>query len=110
MIRLGMALALSLISVGAQAFEPCAGVTDIKSKSRQIYETKALMPQLMMLQGQGEAKFHPTFAPPRSQCSFEKFDAAGNSVERCTPRSRSWVIPRCCGSSSPEAPTREPSM
>lgn len=81
MIRIGMVIALSWVTTGAWATEPCAGVAELKSKSRQIYESKALMPQLMMLQGQGEAKFHPAFAPPRSQCNFEKFEAAGNAVD-----------------------------
>lgn len=69
---------------GAHAAEPaapCAGVADIKSKSRQVFEMKVLMPQLMLLQAQGEAKFHPTFAAPASQCGFEKFDVAGVAVD-----------------------------
>jgi hypothetical protein len=81
--KLATSLALVLIA-GVHAGEPaapCSGVTDIKSKSRQTFEMKVLMPQLMMLEAQGEAKFHPTFAPPASQCSFEKFDVAGTSVE-----------------------------
>jgi hypothetical protein len=81
MIRTAALIALFLIAAGARAAEPCARVAEIKSKSRQIFESKALMPQLMVLQGQGEAKFHPTFAPPRSQCSFEKFEVAGNTVD-----------------------------
>ena len=73
-----------LLMAGAQAAEPvapCAGVTDVKSKSRQVFEMKVLMPQLMMLEAQGEAKFHPTFTPPASQCNYEKFDVAGTAVD-----------------------------
>lgn len=81
MIKSGMVLAVMLATVGAQAAEPCAGVADIKSKSRQIFDSSVLMPHLMVLQGQGEANFHPVITKPRSQCSFEKFEAAGVSVE-----------------------------
>lgn len=59
----------------------CVGVTDVKSKSRQLFESKALMPALLMLEGKGEARFHPEYQPPASQCVFEKFEAAGNPVQ-----------------------------
>jgi len=59
----------------------CAGITDVKSKSRPLFEQKALMPVLMMLEGKGEAHFHPEYAPPASQCVFEKFDVAGSAVQ-----------------------------
>lgn len=39
------------------------------------------MVSLSSLEAQGEAKFHPTFAPPASQCLFEKFDAGASPVE-----------------------------
>lgn len=60
---------------------PCAGVTDVKSKSRQSFESGTLMTSLLALQAQGEAKFHPTFAPPAQQCLFASFDVAGKVVE-----------------------------
>ncbi len=59
----------------------CAGVTDAKSKSRLSFDGKTLMTNLLALEAQGESGFHPTFNPPASECSFEKFDAAGTSVE-----------------------------
>jgi hypothetical protein len=69
---------------GADAAAPppdCAGITDVKSKSRPLFEQKALMPVLLMLEGKGEAHFHPEYAPPASQCVFEKFDVAGSAVQ-----------------------------
>ena len=39
------------------------------------------MPLLLMLEGKGEAGFHPTYAPPASQCVFEKFDVADAGVQ-----------------------------
>jgi hypothetical protein len=68
-------------AAGADSVAPCAGVPDAKSKSRQFFDGKALMVSLSSLEAQGEAKFHPTFAPPASQCLFEKFDAGASPVE-----------------------------
>lgn len=66
---------------GADSVAPCAGVTDVKSKSRQWFDGSTLMVSLSALEAQGEAKFHPTYAPPASQCLFEKFDAGASPVE-----------------------------
>ena len=81
-----MALALSaLLASGfahsADAVAPCAGVADAKSKSRMLFDGKTLMVNLLSLEAQGEAAFHPTFASPASQCLFEKFDAGNSPVE-----------------------------
>jgi hypothetical protein len=59
----------------------CAGITDVKSKSRPLFEQKALMPVLMMLESKGEAQFHAAYTLPSSQCVFEKFDVAGSAVQ-----------------------------
>ena len=79
-------LLASGLAQGADSVAPCAGVADAKSKSRQFFDGKALMVSLSSLEAQGEAKFHPTFAPPASQCLFEKFDAGASPVEAiCSP-------------------------
>jgi hypothetical protein len=39
------------------------------------------MTSLILLEKQGEAKFHPTYSPPASECLFEKFEVAGAPVE-----------------------------
>jgi hypothetical protein len=65
----------------AASVPDCAGITDVKSKSRPLLEQKALMPVLLMLEGKGEAHFHPEYAPPASQCVFEKFEVAGAAVQ-----------------------------
>lgn len=75
------------LALSAHAAEPCVGVTDIASKSRQSFQMKVLMPHLLVLQGQGEAKFHPTVDPPRSQCAFETFTVGDATVDALyTPR------------------------
>jgi len=78
----GLLIALLCASV-ASAAEPaaCAGVEDVKSKSRQYFEGKTLMTNLLALEAQGEAKFHPTFAAPSSQCLFEKFEVGATPVQ-----------------------------
>ena len=40
-----------------------AGVVDATGKSRRSFDGKALMTNLLMLQAQGEAKFHPVYSP-----------------------------------------------
>ena len=76
-----------LLAAHAWSAEPaapvadCAGVTDVKSRSRPLYESKVLMPILLILEARGEARFHPTYARPASQCVFEKFDVAGSPVQ-----------------------------
>lgn len=62
------------------AVPDCSGVTDIKSKSRQLFEGSTLMVNLLMLEKQGEADFRPKYAPPSSVCVFDKFDAGGAPV------------------------------
>lgn len=62
------------------AITDCSGVTDIKSKSRQLFEGKTLMVTLAMLEAQGEAQFRPKYSEPASQCVFERFEIAGNPV------------------------------
>lgn len=82
--RLAGFLMASSVLVGSPAAwsdSPCSGVIDARSKSRQFFDGKILMTNLLSLEAQGEAKFHPTFAPPASECIFEKFDAAGMPVE-----------------------------
>src|SRR5689334_5664299 len=66
---------------GADPVAPCSAVTDAKSKSRQWFDGKTLMVSLSSLEAQGEAKFHTTFAPPASQCVYEKFEAGASPVE-----------------------------
>ena len=76
-----VALLAGGLAQGADAVAPCSGVTDAKSKARQLFDGKTLMVSLSSLEAQGEAKFHPTFAPPSSQCVYEKFDAGTSPVE-----------------------------
>lgn len=80
MVPAVLALAMSGWAYGADV-TGCAGVTEAKSKSRQLFDGKTLMYSLASLEAQGEAKFHPTFEPPASQCLFEKFDAGASPVE-----------------------------
>jgi hypothetical protein len=40
-----------------------------------------LMAGLMSLQSKGEEKFHPSYAPPASQCLFATFDVSGINVD-----------------------------
>jgi hypothetical protein len=68
-------------ALAADAVPPCAGVADVRSKSRQTFEGKTLMTNLLALEAKGEASFHPIYAPPATQCLFEKFDVSGNGVE-----------------------------
>jgi hypothetical protein len=72
-------LASALIAQVALAVEPCGDLP--KSKSRQIFESKALMPSLLVLEGRGEQKFHLSYAAPATQCLAAKFPAAGGEVE-----------------------------
>jgi hypothetical protein len=59
----------------------CEGRHQIKSKSRPLFESKALMPSLLLLQGQGEAKFHLDAAPPVALCLAERYEVAGTPVD-----------------------------
>lgn len=63
------------------AVADCAGITDVKSKSRPLNEGKVLMGNLLMMEAKGEAAFHPEYEPPASQCVFEKFDVGGSAVQ-----------------------------
>jgi hypothetical protein len=58
----------------------CIGVTDIKSKSRQLFEGKTLMTSLLMLEQQGEKEFKPSYSPPASECVLERFAVAAGAV------------------------------
>ena len=73
------------LAQGADSVAACAGVTDARSKSRPLFDGKTLMVSLSSLEAQGEAKFHPTFAPPSSQCLFDKFDAGVSPVAIYSP-------------------------
>jgi hypothetical protein len=64
----------------AGAVAACAGVTDVKSKSRQYFDGQTLMTSLLVMQGQGEKEFGPKYAPPKSECLLETFDVAGVPV------------------------------
>jgi hypothetical protein len=64
----------------AEEIPACAGVTESKSKSRPLFSGETLMVSLLVLEKQGEADFHPKYAPPASACLLEKFDVAGTSV------------------------------
>jgi hypothetical protein len=81
MVALILAMLAGGLARGADSVPVCAGVQDVKSKSRQYLDGKTLMISLASLEAQGEARFHPTFVPPASQCVFEKFDAGASSVE-----------------------------
>ena len=76
-----------LLAAHAWSAEPvatvadCEGITDVKSRSRQLFESKVLMPVLLMLEAKGEARFHVTYVRPASQCVFDKFDVAGSPVQ-----------------------------
>ena len=94
-------LLASGLAQGADSVAPCAGVADAKSKSRQFFDGKALMVSLSSLEAQGEAKFHPTFAPPASQCLFEKFDAGASPVEAICTHLSSRASTPCTGASRP---------
>ena len=65
----------------AAAIADCANSSDVKSKSRQLFEGQTLMFNLLSLEAQGEANFHPQYVPPASQCVFEKFEVAGSMVQ-----------------------------
>jgi len=53
-----------LLAARAWSAEPvatvadCEGITDVKSRSRQLFESKVLMPILLLLEAKGEARFH----------------------------------------------------
>jgi hypothetical protein len=84
-IKVLLMIALCSASAGAAATEtdviaPCAGVTEIKSKSRQLNHIGTMMVTLLILEKQGEAEFRPKYAAPASACLLEKFDVAGTSV------------------------------
>ena len=64
----------------ADEFTVCSGVAEVKSKSRPLFSGETLMVSLLTLQNQGEASFHPTYAPPAGACLLEKFDTAGTPV------------------------------
>jgi hypothetical protein len=64
----------------AEEISGCAAITEIKSKSRPLFDGATLMISLLMLEKQGEADFRPKYAPPTSTCLLEKFDVAGTSV------------------------------
>ena len=58
----------------------CTGVAEVKSKSRPLFSGETLMISLLTLEKQGEADFHPTYAPPAGACLLEKFDVAATPV------------------------------
>jgi hypothetical protein len=87
METLGLVAMALLFSAGRASAESeikavldCAGIPDIKSKSRQLFEGKTLMVSLSMLEAQGEAHFRPKYPEPASECVFERFDLAGKPV------------------------------
>jgi hypothetical protein len=84
-IKMWLAIALCSGSLGsaptkAEEMPACAAITEIKSKSRPLFDGATLMISLLMLEKQGEADFRPKYAPPASTCLLEKFDVAGTSV------------------------------
>lgn len=78
LLTIGLALPPAHADSGKPA---CVGVADAKSKSRPYFKGQTLMTNLLALEAQGEAKFHPTYAPPASECLFEKFEVAAVPVE-----------------------------
>jgi len=84
-IKVLLMIALCSASAGATAAEaeaiaPCAGVTEVKSKSRPLNHLGTMMVTLLVLEKQGEAEFRPKYAAPASACLLEKFDVAGTAV------------------------------
>jgi hypothetical protein len=58
----------------------CAALPELKSKSRQTFESQVLMTSLLVLQSQGEAEFTPKYSKPSSECVLERFDVANVAV------------------------------
>jgi hypothetical protein len=85
-IKLAVAISMFAIALnvsaaqGASAITDCAGITDIKSKSRESSAASTLMVSLLTIEKQGEADFRPKYAAPASECVFQKFEVAGVSV------------------------------
>lgn len=70
----------AVTAADAETIAPCAGVTEIKSKSRPLNQLGMMMVTLLILEKQGEADFRPKYAAPASACLLEKFDVAGTTV------------------------------
>ncbi len=81
-LRAIVASAAILWGLAANGAEPadCLDTTDIKSKSRLLFDGSVLMTNLLGLEAQGEAEFRPKYAAPSSECVRERFDSAGFAV------------------------------
>src|SRR5688572_21696742 len=60
--------------------QSCASPMSTEGKSRQRFDSTALMVVAGELEAQGEAKFHLEFSPPTSECQVESFDVADTKV------------------------------
>jgi hypothetical protein len=58
----------------------CGGLPELKSKSRQTFESHVLMTSLLVLQSQGEAGFTPKYTKSPGECVLERFDIANIPV------------------------------
>ena len=78
---------ISLLGAGnAWCAEPaaiadCAGVTEVKSKSRQTDDLQTFMFTAVSLENRGEAKFHAQIEKPASECVFGRFEVGAAPVE-----------------------------
>ena len=66
--------------VAKPAIQPCAGPANSAGKSRQRFDSKALMVVALELEAQGEAKFRLDHEPPTSECQLETFDVGEAKV------------------------------
>jgi hypothetical protein len=80
LIGLAALLAFVTHASAADAVADCAGVTDIKSKSRTSDKLQTMMINLLTLEKQGEANFTPAYAAPISECVFERFAVGETAV------------------------------
>jgi len=81
-----MILGSVLLGNAASAAEPAAAATkcenfaDIKSKSRQEFDSTVLLQVSGMLENQGPTSFDVAYEAPKSACEVESFDNAGSQV------------------------------
>src|SRR4030095_8982282 len=88
MTRSGSAFVVLIAVLGASdawcaepaAIADCTGVTEAKSKSRQVYDLQTFMYTAVSLEGRGEEKFHAQHVAPPSECVFGRFDVGTSPV------------------------------
>ena len=87
-VAFGLATNFEAPAAGTGGLAACASQPLAKGKSRQRFDSTALMTVAGVLESQGEADFHIKFGAPGTECLLETFDVGTVKVSLAIARLR----------------------